>query len=91
MAIAVPGLERVIIVFPAMLDSEMVTVCDVLVAVYHAVQESAFEHHGLLGMRRTIERRKNFLALGQADLMSNAYTPAIEKLGEDNWWAGLYP
>jgi hypothetical protein len=33
MPIVVPGLERVIVVFPATLDSAVVTVGDVLVAV----------------------------------------------------------
>jgi len=91
MAIVVPGLERVVVVFPATLDSAVVTVGDVLVAVYRAVQESAIEHHGESGVKSAIEGRKSFSASGQADLTANVYTPVIEELCEDHWWAGLYP
>ena len=91
MTIVVPGLERVIVAFPATLDSDVVIVCDVLVAVYRAMQESAFEHRGGFGAKRGIEGRRNLLASAQADLMANTYTPAIEELGEDHWWAGLDP
>jgi hypothetical protein len=91
MAIVVPGLERIVVVFPATLNSTVVTVCEVLVAVYQAVQESAFEHHAEFGTKRTIERRKNFPALGQADLTANTHAPTVHELGEDHLWAGLYP
>jgi len=91
MPIVVPGLERVVVAFPATLDSAVVTVCDVLVAVYRAVQESAFERHGEFGAERASEGRRSFPASGQADLTANAYTPTIEELHEDHWWAGLYP
>ena len=91
MTMVVPGLERVVVVFPTTLDSDVVTVGDVLVAVYCAVQESAFEHHTEFGAKRGVEGRKNLPAWGPADLTANAYTLAIEELGEDHWWAGLYP
>ena len=91
MTIFVPGLERVVVAFPATLDSDVVTVGDVLVALYRAMQESAIEHHGRFGVKRSVEGRRNFRASGQADLTENTYTPAIEELGEDHWWAGLYP
>ena len=91
MAIIVPGLERVVVVFLATLDSEVVTVDDVLVAVYHAVQESAIEHHGEFGAKRAIQGRRTFVAWGQADLKDNTYIPVVEELGADHWWAGLYP
>jgi hypothetical protein len=68
MVIVVPGLERVVVVFPTTLDSEVVTVGDVLVAVYHAVQESAIEYHGEFGVKRAIEGRRTFVAWGQAAL-----------------------
>ena len=65
MAIIVPGLERVVVVFPATLDS------DVLVAVYHAVQEWAFEHHREFGTKRYHGGEKGS---GQADSVTvNAY------------------
>jgi hypothetical protein len=91
MTIVVPGLERVVVAFPDTLDSDVVTVGGVLVAVYRAVQESAFEYNGDFGIKRGVEGGRNFPAWGQADLTANAYTPAIEELGEDHWWAGLYP
>jgi len=90
MAIVVPGLERVIVVFPATLDSDVVTVGDVIVAVYRAVQESAIEHHSEFGMKRGVEGR-SFPASGRVELTANTHTPAIEGLGEHHWWAGIYP
>ena len=91
MTIVVPGLERVVVVLPYTLDSNVVTVSDVLIAVYRVVQESAFEHHGEFRAKRAIEGRREFLASGQADLRANVYIPTIEELREDHWWAGLYP
>jgi len=91
MAIVVPGLERIVVVFPATLDSAVVTVGDVLVAVYRAVQESSIEQHGEFGVKNGIEGRKSFSAPGRADLTANVYTPVIEELCEDHLWAGLYP
>jgi hypothetical protein len=88
MTIVVPGLEKVV---PATLDNDVVTVGDALVAVYRTVQESAFEHHGEFGAKCAPEGTRNFRASGQADLTAKAYTPAIEELGENNWWAGLCP
>ena len=66
----------------------MATVGDVLVAVYHAVQESAFEE---FGTKRTVEGRKKFPASDKSDLAANTYAPTFGELGEDHWWAGLYP
>jgi hypothetical protein len=37
------------------MDSEVVTVGDVLVAVYHAVQESAIKHRGEFSAKRADE------------------------------------
>jgi hypothetical protein len=90
MTIVVPGLERVVVVFPATLDSDVVTVGDVLVAVYHAVQESAIERHGEFGVKRGVEGR-SFPASGPADLTANTYTSSIKEFGKDHWWEGLYP
>ena len=75
---------------PATLDSAVVTVGDVLIAVYRSVQESAVERHGEFGAEPTIEGRRQFPVSGQTDLKANVYTP-IEELGEDHWWVGLYP
>ena len=84
------GSERVVVVFPATLDTAVVTAGNMPVAVYRGVQESAFETHREFGAKRAIKRRK-FAASGQADLMANAYAPAIEETGGEHWWAGLYP
>jgi hypothetical protein len=92
MAVVVPGLGRLIVVFPAMLDSGVITVGDVLVAVYRAVQESDIEHHGRVGAKRGADGRKDWSASRQAELKANTNTSiVIEELGEDHWWAGLHP
>jgi hypothetical protein len=77
-------LERVVVVFPATLESAVVTVGDVLVSVYHAVQRSAIEYHGEFCAKRAIEGRRKFPASGQADLTANVHTPAVEELLEDH-------
>jgi hypothetical protein len=92
MTIVVPGVETaVVVVFPATLDSDVVTVGDVLVAVYRAIQESAIQYYGEFGAKCGAEGTSHCPASGQANLTANAYTPTIEELGEDHWWAGLYP
>ena len=92
MAVAVPGLGRLIVVFPAILDSGVVTVGDVLVAVYRAVQKSGIDHHGKVGAKRGADGRKDWSASRQAELKANANTNInIEELGDDHWWAGLHP
>jgi hypothetical protein len=92
MAVVVPGLGRLIVVFPAVLDSDVVTVGDVFVAVYRAVQESDIEHHGNVGTKRGADGRKDWSASRQAELKANANTnTVIGELGEDHWWASLHP
>ena len=92
MAVVVPGLGRLIVVFPAKLDSGVVTVGDVLVAVYRAVQESGIDHHGKVGAKHGADGRKEWSASRQAELKANTNTnTVIEELGEDHWWAGLHP
>jgi hypothetical protein len=91
MTIVVPSLERVVVIFSTTLDGAVVTVGNVLIAVYRVAQESAFERHGEFGAKHAIEGRRNLPASGQADSTVNAYTPAFEKLGKDYWWAGVYP
>ena len=92
MTIVVPGLERVIVVFPATLDSDVVTVGDVLVAVYSAVQELAAGRHIESASKRGIEGRRDWPTSRQADFKSNTDTTmVIEELGKDHWWMGLYP
>ena len=89
MTIVMSGLARVIVVFPAKLDSGVVTVGDVLVAVYRAVKESAIARHKERG---GIEGRRDWPASRQAELTANTNTTmVIEELGEDHWWAGLHP
>jgi len=51
MTIRVPGLERLGVGFPATLDSAVVTVDDVLIAVHRAVQAMAMELLGGLGTK----------------------------------------
>jgi len=57
MTIVIPSLGRVIVVFPAMPDSGIVTVGNGLVAVYRVVQESSIEHHGELAPKSGVEER----------------------------------
>ena len=89
MTIVVPGLGRAIVVLPATSDNNVVTVSDVLVAVYRAVQESSIEHHGEFGAKRGAEDRKDFSGSRQADLKE--VTIVSEEIGGDYWWAGLHP
>jgi hypothetical protein len=71
---------------------DVVTVGDVLVAVYRAVQESDIEHHGNVGTKRGADGRKDWSASRQAELKANANTnTVIGELGEDHWWASLHP
>jgi len=91
MTIRVPGLERVVVVFPATLDSRVVTVGDVLDAVHHAVQTSAIEHR-----ERAAQRQNNWRGSGQGDMarwVAEEYVAkAVQKHGGgSHWWAGLYP
>ena len=46
MTIVLPGLGKVIVVFPATPVSGVVTIGDMLVAVYLVIHESCIEHHG---------------------------------------------
>jgi hypothetical protein len=94
MTIRVPGLERLVVVFPATLDSAVVTVDDVLIAVHRAVQASAIELHSRGGTK-----------YGQRSILGSsprilAPSPAYEHTtmanqerggGDHHWWAGLYP
>lgn len=92
MTIVVPGLGRVIVVFPATLDSSVVTVGDVLVAVYRTVQESGTAHHEDRGVKYGVEGWGDWPASRQAELSVNANTAmVIEEFGEYHWWAGLHP
>jgi len=91
MTIRVPGLERVVVVFPATLDSRVVTVGDVLDAVYRAVQTSVIEHR-----ERAAQGQNNWPGSGQVDLarwVAEEYVAkAVQKHGGgSHWWAGLYP
>jgi hypothetical protein len=63
----VPSFERVVVTFPATLDGAVVTVGNMIFAVYRAAQESAFEHHEDFSAKRAIEGRRKFPASGQAD------------------------
>ena len=62
MAIVVPGLKMVIVVFPATLDSAVVIVGDVPVAVYRAVQESIIELITEVLARNVLSKEENFLS-----------------------------
>ncbi|KIM38658.1 hypothetical protein M413DRAFT_447629 [Hebeloma cylindrosporum] len=90
MTIVVPGLQRVVVVFPSTSDSDVVTVGDVLVTVYRAMQESAFEHHREFGAKRGAKGGRNNGLWGQTAPI-NGHPTAVEELGDDCWWAGLYP
>jgi len=89
MTIKVPGLERVVVVFPTTLDSYVVTVGDVLDAVYRAVKMSAIEH-----AKHVIADHKTLPVVGQIDLRwrgVDEYLAIKRRVGENHWWAGLYP
>jgi len=60
--IVVPGVEGVVVVFPATLDSAVVTIGGMLVAVYRTAQERFDGHHSEYGESRRC---------GQADLLAN--------------------
>ena len=62
MAIVVPGLNMVIVVFPATLDSAVVTVGDVPVALYRAVQESVIELITEVLARNVLSKEEIFLS-----------------------------
>jgi len=88
MTISVPGLERVVVVFPAALDGCVVTVGDVLDAVYRAVRVSVIEQN-----EDIVEGQRNTPSLSEIDPPWSAYM-AIEirkHIGEKHRWAGLYP
>jgi len=69
--IVVPGVEGVVVVFPATLDSAVVTIGGMLVAVYRTAQERFGGHHSEYGESRR---------WGQADLLANTQNPiAIEE------------
>lgn len=58
------GSERVVVVFPATLDTSVVTAGNVLVAVYRGMQESAFEPHREFGAKCAIKRK--FCSVGSS-------------------------
>jgi len=70
--IIVPSVERVVIVFPATLDSAVVMVGDVLVAVHHPVRELAFEYNN--DSRHSVEMRRDVPVHGKAGLMASEYS-----------------
>ena len=92
MTIVVPGVERAIVVFPATLDSAVVTVGDVLLAVHRAMRGWVVERHDEFGVKRRVEGRRNDRNWGQGERTGNGYSAnRMEEFGEDHWWAGLNP
>ena len=93
MTIKVPGLERLVVVFPSTLESAVVTVGDVLIALHHAVQASGIELHvgfgEKYGQRTILGSSPMSLAPRLAYEHTTIATP--ERGGGDPWWAGLYP
>ena len=93
MTIRVPGWERPVVVFPTTLDTAVVTVDDVLIAVHRAVQASAMELHGGFGTKygqRSIPGSSPMILAS-----CPAYEPSTmvnqDRGGGGYLWAGLYP
>ena len=93
MTIKVPGLERLVVVFPATLDNAVVTVDDVLIAMHRAVQASVMELHSEFGtkygQRSALESSPRILAPWLA--YEHVTIANQEWGGRDHLWAGLYP
>ena len=93
MTIKVPGLERLVVVFPSTLYSAVVTVDDVLIAVHHAVQASGIGPRVGFGTKygqRTI-LGSSPMSLAPRVAYEHSTIATRERGGGDHWWAGLYP
>jgi len=93
MTIRVPGLERLVVVFPATLDSTVVTVDDVLIAVHRAVRASAMELHRGFGTKygqRSIPGSSPMI-LAPWPAYGHSTMANQERDGGGLRWAGLYP
>ena len=93
MTIRVPGLQRLVVVFPATLNSAFVTVNDVLIAVHRAVQASDIELHSGLGLeygQRSIPGSSPIILPPWPACEYTTMANQERGIG-DHWWAGLYP
>jgi len=92
MTIVVPGVERAVVVFPATLESAVVTVDDVLFTVHRVNRGSVVGRHDEFGVERGVEGRRHNPSGRRGKITANWYnTNGIEGFGEDHWWAGLSP
>ena len=93
MTIRVPGLERLVVVFPATLDSAVVTVDDVLIAVHRAVQASAMELRREFGTKYGQINRPGSspLILASCPAYEHSTMANQDRGGGGYLWAGLYP
>ena len=84
--IVVPGVERAAVVFPATLDSTVVMVGDVLLAVHRPMRGWVVERHDEFGVGYCVEGRRNDRNQGQGERTGNGYSAnGIEGFGEDHW------
>ena len=93
MTIKVPGLERLVVVFPSTLDSAVVTVDDVLIAVHRAVQASGTELYVGFGTKSGQRTILGSCPTSLAPRVAYEHTTIAtrERGGGDHWWSGLYP
>jgi hypothetical protein len=93
MTIRVPGLERLVVVFPATLESTVVTVDDVLIAVHRAVQAMAMELHTGFGTKYGQRRIPGSSPMILTPWPTYEHTTVAnqDRSGGHNLWAGLYP
>ncbi|KAF8959339.1 hypothetical protein BDZ97DRAFT_1923025 [Flammula alnicola] len=102
MTIRIAVLERPIVVFPARLDDSVVTVMDVLAAVYRAIRAAAMGDYDERGEECMLDntaqlaahpRRHNAISTSRDHCPNVAHiTVAIRKhFGGVGVWAGLYP
>jgi len=93
MTIKVPGLERLVVVFPSTLGNAVVTVDDVLIAVHRAAQASGIGAHVGFGTKYDQRTILGSSPRNLAPRVAYEHTTIAtqEHGGGDHWWAGLYP
>ena len=90
MMIVVPGVERGVIVFPATLDSAVVTVGDVILAVHRVIRGWVVEHHDGFD----VERGEGGIRVGDEAKYQESSTTGITQMvefGKNHSWVGLSP
>jgi len=80
MMIVVPGVERGVIVFPATLDSAVVTVGDVILAVHRVIRGWVVEHHDGFGVECGVEGRRKDPSRGQGEITGKGFFTSSKAL-----------